>query len=138
VDFVILLCDDLAKMQAFYTDIFGFQIEDVQPEAWAGFRVGSLFLGLRPRGRPYDGPAVQPGSASVQLSFRVPPGDVDLAHEALVAKGVEIIEAPTDQDWCHRTLFFRDPENNVLEIYADIHPGDAGTAPSTLHRRAER
>jgi catechol 2,3-dioxygenase-like lactoylglutathione lyase family enzyme len=27
---------------------------------------------------------------------------------------------PTDQPWGHRTLFFRDPDGNVLEIYADI------------------
>ena len=38
----------------------------------------------------------------------------------LQARGVEILEPPASQSWGHRTLFFRDPENNVLEIYADI------------------
>jgi lactoylglutathione lyase len=27
---------------------------------------------------------------------------------------------PTDQPWGLRTLFFRDPDGNVLEIYAEI------------------
>jgi hypothetical protein len=30
--------------------------------------------------------------------------------------------APTDQPFGHRTLFFRDPDGNVLEIYAEIAP----------------
>jgi catechol 2,3-dioxygenase-like lactoylglutathione lyase family enzyme len=27
---------------------------------------------------------------------------------------------PTDQPWGHRTLFVRDPDGNVVEIYAEI------------------
>jgi catechol 2,3-dioxygenase-like lactoylglutathione lyase family enzyme len=38
----------------------------------------------------------------------------------LGARGVAIVLGPTDQPWGHRTLFFRDPDGNVLEIYADL------------------
>jgi catechol-2,3-dioxygenase len=38
----------------------------------------------------------------------------------LLEKQVEIIEAPRDEGYGHRTLFFKDPEGNILEIYADI------------------
>ena len=38
----------------------------------------------------------------------------------LKERGVEIIAGPTDQPFGHRTLFFRDPDGNVLEIYAEI------------------
>ena len=138
MDYVIVLCDDLDRMQRFYTDIFGFRIEDEEPGQWIGFRVGTLFLGLRPRGRPYDGPKIMDESAAIQLSFRVPPADVDIAYQTLKDRGVDVIEAPTSQDWCHRTLFFADPENNVIEIYADIHPRDTTSVPSTIHRIAER
>ena len=93
-----------------------------------------MFLGLRPRGRPYDGPSAMDGGASVQLSFQVPPADVDLAYETLIGMGIEVIEPPTNQDWCHRTLFFADPETNILEIFADIHPRDTAALPSKLHQ----
>jgi catechol-2,3-dioxygenase len=33
---------------------------------------------------------------------------------------VKILEPPQDKDYGHRTLFFKDPEGNILEIYADI------------------
>ncbi|MGI9373411.1 MAG: VOC family protein [Hyphomicrobiales bacterium] len=134
MDYVIILCDDLDKMRGFYSDLFGFQIEDEEPGHWVGFRVGTLFLGLRPRERPYDGPAPKQDAASVQLSFRVPPADVDKAYQTLVDKGIDVIEPPTNQDWCHCTLFFADPENNVIEIYADIHPRDTASTPSKIHR----
>jgi glyoxylase I family protein len=66
-----------------------------------------------------DGP-LAPGTAAVQLAFRVPPAALDACHAELVAKGVSILRAPTDlPSWRHRTLFFRDPEDNLIEIYAE-------------------
>ena len=137
MDYVIVLCDDLDKMRRFYSEVFGFQIEDEDPGKWVGFRVGTLFLGLRPRGRSYDGPKIPGASAAIQLSFRVPPADVDIAYQTLMDKGIEgieVIEAPTNQDWTHRTLFFKDPENNIIEIFADIHPRDTAAAASGVHQ----
>jgi glyoxylase I family protein len=120
-DYTILLCSNMKETRAFYKDVMGFPI-DVDLENWVTFRVGAALLTLRPRGRWTawdDGPSV-PGSAAVQLAFRVPPPAVDACHAELVAKGVTIVREPTDQpNSRHRTLFFRDPEDNVIEIYAE-------------------
>ena len=120
-DYVVLSCRRMVETRAFYRDVMGFSI-DVDRESWVSFRVGATVLALRPRGRGPawdDGPGV-PGSASVQLAFRVPPPALDACHAELVAKGVTIIREPTDLTaWRHRTLFFRDPEDNVIEIYAE-------------------
>ena len=134
LDYVILLCDDLEGMKAFYEKVFGFHVEEEVPGVMIFFRVGTLFLGLRLRGRHYDGPEIETESASVQISFRVPPADVDLAFEKLRALGIGVIEKPTNQDWPHRTLFFRDPENNIIEIFADIHPRETAEFSSGTHR----
>jgi glyoxylase I family protein len=120
-DYAILLCRNMKETRIFYKDVMGFPIE-LDSEKWVSFRVGSTLLTLRPRGRSLagdDGPAA-PGSAAVQLAFRVPPPAVDACHAELVAKGVPIVRAPTDLPaWRHRALFFRDPEDNVVEIYAE-------------------
>ncbi len=134
LDYVILLCDDLAKMKAFYERLFEFQVEEEFPDRMIFFRVGTLFLGLRKRGRPYDGPSLPAPSASIQISFRVPPADVDLAYDRLVADSIDVIEPPTNQDWPHRTVFFRDPEHNIIEIFADIHPSETLAEPSGVHQ----
>lgn len=133
VDYIIIMCDELEPMRSFYSNVLDFTIHEEDPGLFVGFQIGTLWFGLRPRGRGYDGPAVPHESAAIQLSFRVPPADVDLAYERLQEHTVEVIEGPTDQDWPHRTLFFRDPENNVLEIFADIHPRDTLAAPSGVH-----
>lgn len=119
LDYAILLCRDMAAMTAFYRDVMAFPVIEAS-SGWVVFRTGGTVLALRPRGRPYDGDGPPAGAASAQLAFRVAPAQVDACHGELVAKGVTILDPPTDQSWGHRTLFFADPEHNVLEIYADI------------------
>jgi glyoxylase I family protein len=120
LDYAILLCNRMDETRAFYRDVMRFPIEADLPN-WVSFRVGAALLTLRRRGEWMvcdDGKSV-PGSAAVQLAFRVPPA-VDACHAELVAKGVPILRGPTDlPDWRHRALFFRDPEDNIIEIYAE-------------------
>ena len=121
LDYTVLLCNKMAETVAFYRDIMKFRIE-TERESWVSFRVGATLLTLRPRcvwSVCDDGNAL-PGSASVQLAFRVPPPAIEACHAELVAQGVTILREPTDlPDWRHRTLFFRDPEDNIIEIYAE-------------------
>jgi catechol 2,3-dioxygenase-like lactoylglutathione lyase family enzyme len=121
LDYTILLCSKMIETRAFYRDIMRFPIETERAN-WVSFRVGASLLTLRPRGKWSvcdDGPSLA-GSVAVQLAFRVPPPAVDACHAELVAKGVPILRGPTDlPDWRHRTLFFRDPEGNIIEIYAE-------------------
>jgi len=123
LDYVVLLCQDLALMKDFYNETMGFPIH-LDTGSWIEMRVGSVLLTLTQRGhRPFEGPPVPDESASVQLAFRVAPQEVYGCYNELKEKNVEIIEPPTDKNmtyWNHRTLFFKDPEGNILEIYADI------------------
>ena len=122
LDYVILLCEEIESMRHFYHEVLGFPIyrdEATGRDRWIEMRVGAVLLTLRYRGRPYDGPDL-PGSAKIQLAFRVTPSEVDTCYTELMSQGVEILEAPRRQDWGHKTLFFKDPEGNILEIYADI------------------
>jgi catechol 2,3-dioxygenase-like lactoylglutathione lyase family enzyme len=124
---VILLCEDWERMRGFYHGTLGFPVYR-EWDGWCELSVGSVLLTLRRRGRHYDG-AAAPG-AGVQLAFRVAPDEVEPCWRQLLATGVEILEPPDDRDYGHRTLFFRDPEQNVLEIYADIEPrNDARSHP---------
>jgi len=118
IDYVILLCSDVDNMKRFYQEVLGFQLMEDRND-WVKFRIGSGYLTLRPRGRWYDGDIKGEG-ASVQLSFRVPPEGVNRAHQQLIERSAEILESPTDQSFGHRTPYFKDPERNILEIYAEI------------------
>jgi glyoxylase I family protein len=118
MDYVVLLCHDLAPMRRFYHVVLGFPIYRDWPD-WIELQAGSTLLALRRRGRPYDGKAAR-GSAGVQLAFRVTPDELDAWHARLVAQRVEVLEEPMDRGYGHRTVFYRDPEANVVELYADV------------------
>jgi lactoylglutathione lyase len=121
LDYTVLLCSRMQDTRAFYEDVMGFPVEEDR-ETWVSFRVGATLLALRPRAAtsPWDDGPSAAGSTAVQLAFRVRPPAVDSCHEELVARGVTIVREPTDiPDWRHRTLFFRDPEGNLIEIYAE-------------------
>src|SRR5262249_34726813 len=52
--------------------------------------------------------------------LKVSAPEVDQCADELVRRGVERLCRPTDQVFGHRTLFFRDPDGNPLEVFADI------------------
>ncbi len=121
LDDTMLLCRDLDPMRAFYVDVLGLAVRREVPGRYLELRVGSTTLALRLRTRPYDGPPRPEPGASIQLAFRVAPSDVDAAAEQLVDRGVELLEPVRDlPDFGHRVLFVADPEQNVVEIYAEI------------------
>ena len=119
LSYAIVLCDDLEAMKAFYRDLFAFPVAS-ESETGLTFRAGDVLLSLRKRTRYYDGNGVRAELPGVQLAFLVSPDEVDLCYNQLVAKGVKILEPPTDQPRGHRTVYFADPEGNMLEIYAEI------------------
>lgn len=120
LDYTVIFCRDLPAMRRFYTDVMGFALERELGPRWLEFRLGSTILALTQHGGLFDDPPPPPGTLSLQLAFRVSPPDVDACADALRAASVVIEREPTNQPFGHRTLFFRDPDGNVLEIYAEI------------------
>jgi catechol 2,3-dioxygenase-like lactoylglutathione lyase family enzyme len=120
VDYTCIIARDMAAMRRFYEEVMRFPIERVLGPGWIEYRMGANTLVLaQPHMTKNDAPTPQ-GAASLQLAFRVSPPDVSRCEEELRAAGVTILSGATDQPWHHRTLFFRDPDGNLLEIYAEI------------------
>ena len=117
--YVLILCEDIQRMKAFYRDLFPYEV-DSESDTGLALRAGSVLLALRQRTRDYDGSGVRADLPGVQIAFLVQPDEVELCHQQLVAKGVKILEPTTDQPRGHRTVYFADPEGNQLEIYAEI------------------
>jgi len=118
IDYTVIFARDMKAMRRFYGDVMGFPVHSSLGEGWIAYQVGSCLLALTKRGVMFNDAPL--GTLSLQLAFRVAPGEVGQCAEALRAIGVAIESGPTDQPWGHRTLFFRDPDGNVLEIYADL------------------
>jgi catechol 2,3-dioxygenase-like lactoylglutathione lyase family enzyme len=120
IDYTVIFVRDMAAMRRFYEDILGFPLLRELSPGWIEYRVGANTLALaRPRLTAADAPTPK-GSASLQLAFKVSAAEVDRCADELVRQGVNLLSPPTDQAFGHRTLFFRDPDGNLLEVFADI------------------
>lgn len=120
IDYTVILVRDMAAMRAFYGDILGFSLLRELSPGWIEYQVGGNILALsRPHRTAKDAPTPA-GSASLQLAFKVSAPDVDHCADVLVRQGIDLLEPPTDQAFGHRTLFFRDPDGNLLEVFAEI------------------
>jgi catechol 2,3-dioxygenase-like lactoylglutathione lyase family enzyme len=120
IDYSVIFVRDMAAMRRFYEDILGFPLLRELSPNWIEYQVGGNTLALaRPKLTAADAPTPN-GSASLQLAFRVSVPEVDQCANELVRQGVDLLSPPTDQAFGHRTLFFRDPDGNLLEVFADI------------------
>jgi len=122
IDYSVIFVRQMPAMREFYGHTLGFPLHRELSARWCEYRVGANILALRDA----SGDALPPlGAPSLQLAFRVAPAEVASCAAALAERGVRIDAGPTDQPFGHRTLFFRDPDGNVLEIYAEIDPPSA-------------
>lgn len=119
IDYTVIFVRDMAAMRRFYEDILRFPVlRELSPQ-WIEYQVGGNTLALAiPKRFAEDAPTPK-GSAALQLAFKVAVPDVDRCAEELLQQGVSLLSPPTNQPFGHRTLFFRDPDGNVLEVFAD-------------------
>jgi catechol 2,3-dioxygenase-like lactoylglutathione lyase family enzyme len=120
IDYTVIFVRDMSAMRRFYEDVLALSLLRELSPNWIEYGLGSNTLALaRPSRTAADAPTPA-GSASLQLAFKVSAAEVDQCADELVRQGVTLLSPPMNQSFGHRTLFFRDPDGNLLEVYAEI------------------
>jgi lactoylglutathione lyase len=119
LDYTVVFARDMAAMCRFYEDVMGFRLTRSLSERWHEYALGETTLALATGARFGDAPTPA-GQASLQLAFKVASDMVAACAAELEAKGVALVSPVTDQAFGHRTIFFRDPDGNLIEIFAEI------------------
>ncbi|MEC2018545.1 VOC family protein [Bacillus velezensis] len=121
-----LLVNDFKKSVEFYKDLLGLPISWLEKEMeYALFDNGETKIELLSREnmaeiveeerKSLDGDA----QSRFLLQFKVE--DVDKTYEYLHKQGIKCVNEPHDrQEWRARVAHFRDPDNNLIEIYKMI------------------
>jgi catechol 2,3-dioxygenase-like lactoylglutathione lyase family enzyme len=120
LDYTVVRVRDMEAMRAFYGRILRFPLVRELSPNWVEYRIGPNILALTGRFQFVENHTLSAGTATVQLAFRVSYAAVDVCAAELTAAGVPLLSPPTDRPFRHRTLFFCDPDGNLLEIYAEF------------------
>ena len=125
---VRLLVKDFKKCFKFYNEQLGFEpVWGDENGCYASFKVAegiegfaifvsdfmALAVGNADKWQPTD------CREKSMVSFEVE--NVDETYQALLAKEVNFINQPTDMpDWGMRVVHFRDPEDNLIELFTPL------------------
>lgn len=104
---------DVARANALYAQILGLDVG--MDLGW----IGNL--------SPAEAPAVQlqvmtrdesaPCNPTISVGVAAP-AEVDAIHERVVAAGLEVVHPLTDEHWGVHRFFFRDHDDNVVNVIA--------------------
>lgn len=114
-----LITDDVPALAAFYARVLDAEVEGEAPFARVSVPGAVLsFFSTRGMESMVPGSTTAAASGKFTLEFRV--ADVDARHERLAAQGVEILKPPTSQPWGRRSVWLRDPDGNIVNLYQDV------------------
>ena len=111
---------DLAALERFYVEAFGLRV--------LGREDDRVWLALGDRGRlglwlPGAKEFGDEGGRHVHYALSAAPGELDALRERLGGLGVDV-RGPERHPGGDRSLYFRDPEGNVVEVWDFFERGE--------------
>jgi uncharacterized glyoxalase superfamily protein PhnB len=112
----VLAVHDLDLSAAWYRDVLGCELDDVDPGNWCFCRAGDVTFML---GRCPDVPsASELGDHSYVAYLHVE--DVDGFYRRAVAAGAEVLKPPRDESWGMREIGLRSPDGHRFMLGQSI------------------
>ena len=82
---------------------------------------GALSFYLQSKLEPYAPGATTPRSnRSVMIEFEV--ADVDAEYDRLRQLPIDWVKSPSTQPWGNRSMYLRDPDGNLVNLYTRVKP----------------
>lgn len=117
IDHIVLTARDLTATLAFYQDVLGMRVETFGKQRKA-LIFGQQKINLHQQGQEFEPKAALPTPGSQDLCFiAATPLEQVIAH--LQRCGVAILEGPvarTGATGTIRSVYFRDPDGNLIEV----------------------
>jgi catechol 2,3-dioxygenase-like lactoylglutathione lyase family enzyme len=118
---VCLVTGDVPRLRAFYESIFGVLGEgDDEHVVLAPEGAALTLFSTRGMERMAPGSMAGAGSGNTLLGIHLEgsAGIIDATHARLVELGIPIVKPPQTHPWGSRSLWFRDPDGNIITLAA--------------------
>ncbi|MFE9438273.1 VOC family protein [Streptomyces sp. NPDC006602] len=113
-----LITDHVPALAAFYAAVLDAEVQGGDPFARVAVPGAVLsFFSTQGMESMLPGSTAAASSGGFTLEFQVT--DVDARHEGLLAQRVHILKPPTTQPWGRRSVWLRDPDGNIVNLYQD-------------------
>ncbi|MGC4769710.1 VOC family protein [Micromonospora sp. DT44] len=119
---VRIITGDVARLVNFYERVTGVQA-DWATEDFAELRTtsGTLAIGSTRTVSLFAPGSAQPAdNRSLIIEFLV--DDVDSVHQNLTSVVEDFVNEPTTLPWGNRSLLFRDPDGNLVNLFTPVTP----------------
>ena len=117
-----LVTKNVTRLVDFYSRVLGTQAK-TSGNHYAEFHTGATVLAIfsaEAQEKYIPGSAQAASNKSSILEFEV--GNVDREYSRLQSVVKEWVKPPTTQPWGTRSLYFRDPDGNLVDFYAWVKP----------------
>ena len=114
-----IITEDVERLRTFYRDVL--QIEPQHGGDYVEFPTegGTLSLfRLSSHEKLAPGSMQTASNESIILEFQV--ADVDKEYARLQQMNIEWVKPPTTQPWGNRSIYFRDPDGNLINFYSRV------------------
>lgn len=118
---ICLFTDDVQKLVDFYGDVLDVPVPTNATVYFQFELEGGAYLAIYhidEQNRLAPDSAELRHNRSTILEFHV--DEVDKEYERLTAMGVDWVKHPTTQEWGNRSIYFRDPDGNLINFYSRI------------------
>ncbi len=116
---VCLITHDVRRLREFYETILRVSAEgDDTFTSFPALGAGLTIFSIRGMEQMAPGSMSLTGNGRYTLEFEV--DDVDGEYERLTALNVIIVKPPTTQPWGLRSVWFRDPDANLVNFYMRV------------------
>ena len=115
-----LITQDVPRLHKFYRDVL--QVEAEGDAHFVAFESTGIPLTLfHTDGMEQMAPGSMQGAGigNVVLEFEVE--DVDAEYARLLEMRIPIVKPPTTQPWGLRSVWFRDPDGNIVNFFAAVN-----------------
>jgi catechol 2,3-dioxygenase-like lactoylglutathione lyase family enzyme len=116
---ICLITKDVPALADFYAKVLGVEAEgdDVHAELNTG---GAGIAIFSTEGMESMAPRSMQGAGCGSFTTMFEVEDVDAEYERLKALDVEFVMLPTTHPWGARPFWFRDPDGNIVDFFANL------------------